>query len=108
MRSVLVYLFLVGIPLAGLFGIMNVGERVVAPRPIAGNWIAVERSSRAAWEPGCRTGGDTDEAEQGPSDVRIVQSGARAEVFWSGLRAEEFRVFLRGDTLVGKLALTAD
>jgi hypothetical protein len=108
MRSLLVYVFLVGIPLAGLMGILRIGERLVAPRPVAGNWIAVERTSRAAWQPGCRTAGDADDAEQGPSDVRIVQSGARAEITWSGVRAEKFRATLRGDTLNGKLELVGD
>ena len=108
MRSVLTYLFLVGIPLAGLVGILKVGEGLSAPRAIAGEWVAVERRSGAGWEPGCRTPVDTDEAEQEPTRVRIAQSGARADVSWSSVHAEAFRVALKGDTLEGRLALTAD
>jgi hypothetical protein len=105
MRSILTYVFLVGIPLAGLMGILNLGERLVAPRSLAGNWVAVERTSRAAWDPRCRVAAEPDEDDEGPSAMRIVQSGGRADVFWSGVRAKKFRVSLRGDSLEGKLAL---
>lgn len=107
MRSILTYLFLVGIPLAGLLGILEIGEGLVAPRPVAGTWVAVEGRSRAAWDSRCRTAADADEDEAGPSEVKIVQSGARAEVTWSSVRASEFRVTLRGDSLEGKLVLAA-
>jgi hypothetical protein len=108
MRSIMTYVFLVGIPLIGLVGILKVGEGLTAPRPVAGDWIAVERESLPLWNPGCRTAAAADEAEQGPSRVHIDQSGARADVSWSGVRADAFRVTLRGDSLEGKLALTFD
>ena len=105
MRSIITYLFLVGIPLAGLIGILRLGERLDAPRPIAGRWIAVEGPSNEEWDSGCRTAADADEAVRGPSDVRIAQSGARVDVTWSAVHAEDFRLTLRGDSLEGKLAL---
>jgi hypothetical protein len=105
MHSILTYVILVGIPLAGLMGILKIGEGLDAPIPIAGRWVAVEGESRAAWEPGCRKPPEVEEADQAPTDVRIEQSGARADVTWSAVRAEDFRVTLHGDSVEGKLEL---
>ena len=103
-HTIVTYLFLVGIPLAGLMGILKIGEGLEAPRPVAGNWVAVEGASRGAWEPGCRTSAAADE-EQGPSEVRLEQSGARANVFWPAVRAEKFYLTVTGDSIEGKLTL---
>jgi hypothetical protein len=106
MHSILTYLFLVGIPLAGLMGILKIGEGLEAPRPVAGTWVAVEGASRAAWEAGCRTSAAADE-EEGPSEVRLDQSGARVNVFWPAVRADKFHLTVIGDSVQGKLTLQA-
>jgi hypothetical protein len=104
LHTVVTYLFLVGVPLAGLMGILRIGEGLEAPRPVAGTWVAVEGKSRAAWEAGCRTSAGADE-EQGPSEVRLEQSGARANVFWPAVRADKFYLMVMGDSVEGKLTL---
>jgi hypothetical protein len=104
LHTVVTYLFLVGIPLAGLMGILHIGEGLKAPRPLAGTWVAVEGASRGAWEPGCRTSAAADE-EQGPSEVRLEQSGARANVFWPAVRAQKFYLMVNGDSIQGRLTL---
>jgi hypothetical protein len=104
LQTIVTYLFLVGIPLAGLMGILKIGEGLKAPRPVAGRWVAVEGASRAAWEAGCRTSEAADE-EQGPSEVRLEQSGARADVHWPAVRAEKFYLTVTGNSIQGKLTL---
>jgi hypothetical protein len=105
LHTIVTYLFLVGIPLAGLMGILKIGEGLEAPRPLAGRWVAVEGAkSRAAWEAGCRTSAAEDE-EQGPSEVHLEQSGARANVFWPAVRADKFYLTVSGDSVEGKLTL---
>jgi hypothetical protein len=104
LHTIVTYLFLVGIPLAGLMGILKIGEGLEAPRPVAGTWVAVEGASRAAWEAGCRTSAAAEE-EQGPSEVRLEQSGARADVYWPAVRAEKFYLTVTGDSIEGKLTL---
>jgi hypothetical protein len=104
LHTIVTYLFLVGIPLAGLMGILRIGEGLKAPRPLAGTWVAVEGASHAAWEPGCRKSADADE-EQGPSELRLEQSGARANVFWPAVRADKFYLTVNGDAIQGKLTL---
>jgi hypothetical protein len=104
LHTIVTYLFLVGIPLAGLMGILKIGEGLEAPRPVAGTWVAVEGASRKAWEAGCRTSAAEDE-EQGPSEVHLAQSGARANVSWPAVRADKFYLTVSGDSVQGKLTL---
>jgi hypothetical protein len=107
MHTIVTYLILVGIPLAGLMGILKIGEGLEAPRPVAGRWVAVERASRSAWNPFCRTSAVEDE-DEGLSQVRLEQSGARVDVFWSAVRADKFVVKVIGDSIEGKLTLQSD
>ena len=104
MHSLVTYLFLVGIPLAGLMGILKIGEGLEAPRPLAGRWVAVEGESRKAWDAGCRASAAADE-DEGNSDVQVDQSGGRANVYWSAVRADKFRLTVNGDSIQGKLTL---
>ena len=105
LHTIVTYLFLVGIPLAGLMGILKIGEGLKAPRPVAGKWVAVEGPSRTAWDAGCRT--SAEDEEEGPSEVRLEQSGARADVYWPAVRSEKFYLTLNGDSIQGKLTLEA-
>ena len=105
LHTIVTYLFLVGVPLAGLMGILKIGEGLKAPRPVAGKWVAVEGPSRAAWDAGCRT--SAEDEEEGPSEVRLEQSGARADVHWPAVRSEKFYLTLNGDSIQGKLTLEA-
>ncbi|HEU4452571.1 MAG TPA: hypothetical protein VFR81_05895 [Longimicrobium sp.] len=38
MKSLLLYLAMVGLPLAGLFGILHAGSRIDAPPSVGGSW----------------------------------------------------------------------
>lgn len=85
MKSLLLYLALVGVPVAGLLGILEAGSRLQAPRDVAGEWY-VEALAFAT--PG----------EQRPFRVlRISQSGVYLSVSLDG--GEEVRGRLLGDSL---------
>jgi hypothetical protein len=38
MRTILIYIILVGLPIAGLYGILHIGERLEAPLFVGGAW----------------------------------------------------------------------
>jgi hypothetical protein len=54
MRLVLLYLSLVGVPIAGILGILHVGERLTPPIAVGGAWI-VEVEAPATGVPACNT-----------------------------------------------------
>lgn len=78
MRSLLLYLALVGLPLAGLFGILRAGSRLEAPPAVGGAWRV--------------------EAPASPADsvLEVSQSGVHAVVRHGGVR---MRGEVRGDSL---------
>ena len=45
MRSLVSYLLFVGIPLAGLLGVLRLGQRVEAPRAVHGSWAVQPRAA---------------------------------------------------------------
>lgn len=72
MRSSLIYLLLVGVPLAALIGVMHLGERIVPPAYVGGVWL-VEADSLS----GCRP----------PSELEIVQSGIVLDLYLGEIRS---------------------
>ena len=52
MKSVLLYLVLVGTPFLGLLGILQIGEKLEAPVSVGGSW-AVESTTAQALERSC-------------------------------------------------------
>jgi|GEM_PF-2719768 len=45
MKTILVYMVLVGVPLLGLLGILRAGERMVPPRHVGGAWEIADSSA---------------------------------------------------------------
>ncbi|HYJ78760.1 MAG TPA: hypothetical protein VEW03_04085 [Longimicrobiaceae bacterium] len=87
MKSLLLYLALVGIPVAALLGILREGRGLDAPHDVAGEW-------RVEAPPGAGAGG---QAERAPRTLRISQSGVYLTASVDG--GGELRGRLRGDTL---------
>jgi hypothetical protein len=79
MKSLLLYLAMVGLPLAGLFGILRAGSRLDAPPSVGGSWRIDAPASASS-----RT-------------IDISQSGEHVVVEVDGAR---LRGEVRGDTLV--------
>jgi hypothetical protein len=77
MKSLLLYLAIVGIPLAGLFGILHAGSRLEVPPSIGGSWRL--------------------DAPSPPGEIVISQSGVHLAVEMDGVR---MRGEIRGDSLV--------
>jgi len=77
MKSFLLYPALVGIPLAGLLGILHAGSRLEAPASIGGSWRL--------------------DAPSPPGEIVISQSGVHLAVEMDGVR---MRGEIRGDSLV--------
>jgi len=77
MKSLLIYLAMVGLPLAGLFGILRAGSRLDAPHSIGGSWRM--------------------QAPAPPGDLELSQSGVHVVVEMGGVR---MRGEVRGDSLV--------
>jgi hypothetical protein len=92
MKSLLIYLVLVGGPLAGLFGILRAGSRLQAPPSVGGAW-RMEAPPFAA----------------GPDDAytvaEISQSGVHVEVRIDG---SLFDGTVRGDSLVATTKARAE
>jgi hypothetical protein len=78
MRSTLVYVILVGIPVIALIGVLRIGERIPAPQYVGGKWrLEVEPSQTDACSP--------------PVEVEVIQSGIVLELQVEGttkLRAD--------------------
>lgn len=66
MRPALLYLVLVGLPLLGVLGILRAGSGLAAPPSFGGAWALAP----ASYPDGCTP----------PAELRVAQSGRRAEV----------------------------
>jgi hypothetical protein len=73
MKTAIIYILLVGAPLLGLLGILRVGERIVPPRHVGGEWV-VEPAFAAAARAAC-------------PDLVFPAAGPRLDVSQSGTRA---------------------
>jgi hypothetical protein len=80
MKSLLLYLLLVGLPVAGVLGILHAGRGLQAPPAIGGAWR-------------------TDASGQGPAaEIVLAQSGEHVEVAVAG--GPRLRGRVRGDSVV--------
>lgn len=93
MKSLLIYLVLVGGPLAGLFGILHAGNRLEAPPSIGGAW-RLESSPPFAAGP-----------EEGETMIEISQSGEHVELRIGGAL---FDGTVRGDSIVAATEARAE
>ena len=94
MKTLLIYLLLVGAPLLGLLGILRAGERIVPPRHVGGAW-AVEPAFAAALRAACP---DLVFPAAGPT-LDVSQSGTRAVVTLNDPAATPLDARLDGDAL---------
>jgi hypothetical protein len=94
MKSLVLYLVLVGSPLLGLLGILRAGERIVPPRLMGGEWEL---------EPSVVHEGLATCFEQGSGDESwsVSQSGTRAEILLPSRPRLRMSGEIRGDSLVG-------
>ena len=90
MRSSLIYLALVGLPLVALIGIMKVGERIVPPKFVGGVWhIEADFAST------CRP----------PSSMEITQSGIVLDLYVGDIHGD---ARIRGDRIASSAISLAD
>lgn len=91
-RSLLTYVFLVGLPLAGLLGVLRAGRELQAPPPVDGTWqtIATGTGTVAALTPVVARGAD-------PTQLEVQQSGTYLSV---DIGPHHLSGRLRGDSLV--------
>src|SRR5690554_5594089 len=99
-RSVLIYLILVGIPFAGLVGVLGIGRSLEAPAYLGGNWI-VDPATVESLQRSCAPLAFPD----GTPEVEISQSGLFVRL-WFKDAAQTFmtgRFTARGITLSGEI-----
>ena len=94
MKTILIYVLLVGAPLLGLLGILRAGERIVPPRHVGGGWAA-EPALAAALRAACP---DLVFPAAGPA-LDVSQSGTRAVVTLNDPAATALDARLDGDAL---------
>jgi hypothetical protein len=97
MRSVLLYLVLVGTPLLGLLGILQAGERIVPPRSVAGAWELDAESARELAAPCVSLA-----LKKKPAELVVSQSGTHLRLTFAD---RSLAVTLDGDSLTGELTL---
>ncbi len=94
MKTVLIYLLLVGAPLLGLLGILRAGERIVPPRHVGGEWV-LEPAFAAALRAACP---DLGFPAAGPA-LAVSQSGTRAVLTLGDTAATTLDARLDGESL---------
>jgi hypothetical protein len=101
MRSMLLYLVLVGAPLLGLLGILQAGERIVPPRSVGGVWELDAESARRLAAP-CLSLAFKKE----PAELVVSQSGTHLRLTFADRSRSSLAVTLGGDSLTGELKLS--
>lgn len=72
MKTAALYLFLVGVPLLGLFAVLRTGERLVPPHSVGGAWVLEDPSLSVTEHPCIRLEFDVERPA-----LTIAQSGPR-------------------------------
>jgi hypothetical protein len=99
-KSVLLYVVLVGTPLLGLLSIIEAGEKIVPPRSVGGDWeLAGDSGSELAGS--CLAAAFTRQ----PSKLVVSQSGPHLELMFLGRPKLAVTATLTGADLAGSFAL---
>lgn len=96
-RSLFTYLFLVGLPLAGLLGVLRAGRGLQAPPPVDGTWQTVAAS------PGAAALTPLVPPSAHPAQLEVHQSGTYLSV---DVGPHHMSGRLRGDSLVAHSGAT--
>jgi hypothetical protein len=91
MRSSLLYLLLVGVPLLGLLAILTAGEQLVPPQAVGGAWTVEGEGSPCVLVMN----------EPRPTLMNVSQSGTRAEVVFTDEAGTRLSLRLEGDSVTG-------
>jgi len=94
MRSVFLYVVLVGLPILGVVAVLRVGERLTPPRSVGGDWT-VEAPDLSAGISDCRPSW----WNAGPLVMVIAQSGPDLVVTFPATPDWTLSGTIRGDTL---------
>lgn len=97
MKLVLVYLFLVGMPLAGVIGILRIGETLTPPIAVGGVW-RLEVSPPAGDEPAC----DDPLLQSTPPVLTISQSGPHLRLSFNDAGRTTLVGEIRGETVTAE------
>lgn len=97
MKTLLLYLALVGLPLLGLTGILYLGERLVPPRGVGGTW-ELTLDSRAEATTACVRRED----HSGHAELVMLQSGSRLEMRFSDEAQTRMAGTIHADSIQGR------
>src|SRR5436190_2119284 len=94
MKSILLYLVLVGLPLLGIVGLLQVGQGLSAPISLAGKWDVQLVPSRPP-DPARQDG----LLRAAPATVNITQSGPNLRLTFDNTPSPIFEGSIRGMTI---------
>lgn len=94
MKTIAIYVLLVGAPLLGLLGILRAGERIVPPHHVGGEW-AIDPAFAAALRAACP---DVAFPAAGPA-LGVSQSGTRAVLTLNDTATTTLDARLEGESL---------
>lgn len=97
MKTILVYVVLVGVPLLGLLGILRAGERIVPPRHVGGAWVVADGSA-AGLQAVCPGLGFPETG----TEIDVSQSGTRARIVLNDSLATPLDARIEGLTLTAR------
>jgi len=101
MKAPILYPLLVGVPLLGLLGILRLGNDLVAPRSIGGEWdLSFVAPPAAAATGGCVWSAFGNQ----PPSFLISQSGTKAVVSFRDRSGTEMSITIDGDVITGSSA----
>ena len=95
MKTIAIYLLLVGAPLLGLLGILRAGERIVPPHHVGGEW-RLDPAFAAALRAACP---DLAFPAAGPA-LDVSQSGTRAVLTLNDSASTTLDARLEGESLM--------
>lgn len=99
-KSVMLYLVLVGTPLIGLLGIIEAGEKITPPRSVGGVWELVGDTGTELAD-SCLAADFT----RPPSGLAVSQSGPYLELSFDGRPKLALAATLAGAEVTGSFAL---
>ena len=94
MKSGLLYLLLVGLPVLALVGVVRIGERILPPTYVGGTWRVVEKNGPPPANACVQSPSGSE-----PLEVEIIQSGTVLEMTFRSRPPVRASARLHGDTL---------